>query len=300
MADSSSMGPVVRAWAERGGWLEVDGHRIFVLDQPAASEAAAALLVLHGFPSSSFDWRHVLSRLAARRRVVLLDFLGFGLSDKPDRPYSMRLQADIASTVVDRLGLREVALVTHDVGDTVGGELLARSLEGTLPFDIVRRVITNGSIYMDLVQLSAGQLFLLSLPDEALPADRPAEEWRDAYLGGLAGTFAPSRQPNEEEMAAQWELAARDGGYRLLPRLIRYIEERRAEESRFTGAIEAHPSPLDIVWGAVDPIAVHAMATRLRDARPDARLTTLDDVGHYPMVEDPERFADAVVGYLDT
>jgi pimeloyl-ACP methyl ester carboxylesterase len=151
-----------------------------------------------------------------------------------------------------------------------------------------------------MAQLSPGQLFLLDLPDEMLPTDRPADDWRDGYCAGLAATFAPARQPSAPEMDAQWELAVRDDGYRLLPRLIRYIEERRAEESRFTGAIESHPSPLDIVWGELDPIAVHPMALRLREARPDARLTTLDDVGHYPMVEDPERFAEAVIGYLDT
>jgi pimeloyl-ACP methyl ester carboxylesterase len=161
-------------------------------------------------------------------------------------------------------------------------------------------VITNGSIYIAMAQLSAGQQLLLSLPDEAPPADQPPEQWRDGYCSGLAGTFAPARQPSQEELDAQWELSARDGGYRLLPRLIRYIEERRAEESRFTGAIETHPSPLDIVWGELDPIAVHPMALRLADARPDARLTTLDGVGHYPMIEDPERFGAAVAAYLDT
>jgi pimeloyl-ACP methyl ester carboxylesterase len=299
MAGSPGAAAAVQAWADRGRWVDAAGHRVFVLDQPAADEQAVPVLVLHGFPSSSFDWRHVLPALSARRRVVLLDFLGFGLSDKPDRPYSMRLQADITSAVVEQLGLAEVALLSHDVGDTVGGELLARSLDGTLPFEVVRRVITNGSIYMDLVQLSDGQKFLLTLPDEALPLDRPADDWKDAWCGGVAGTFSSSHQPSADEMDAQWELAARDDGYRLLPRLIRYIEERRAEESRFTGAIQQHPSPLDIVWGQVDPIAVYPMALRLQEARPDARLTTLDDIGHYPMVEDPERFGSAVVGYLD-
>jgi pimeloyl-ACP methyl ester carboxylesterase len=80
----------------------------------------------------------------------------------------------------------------------------------------------------------------------------------------------------------------------MLPRLIRYIEERRRHEARFTGAIEEHPSPLGIVWGLDDPIAVASMADRLHAARPDARVSLLDDVGHYPMIEAPERFATAV------
>ena len=61
-----------------------------------------------------------------------------------------------------------------------------------------------------------------------------------------------------------------DDGHLMLPRLIRYIEERRANERRFTGAIETDPSPLHIVWGLDDPIAVPSMVDTLVAARPDA------------------------------
>ena len=91
------------------------------------------------------------------------------------------------------LGLDEVALLTHDMGDTVGGELLARSLEGTLGFGIGRRVITNGSIYLAMAQLTVGQQALLAAPDEMLPADRTADDWKPGFTAGLAGTFAPAR-----------------------------------------------------------------------------------------------------------
>jgi pimeloyl-ACP methyl ester carboxylesterase len=289
----------VERWAERGKRMDVGGHRLFVIDQAAARDEAEPLLVLHGFPSCSFDWRHVLGQLAERRRVILLDFLGFGLSDKPDTRYGIRLQADLAQQVVLGLGLNQVSLLTHDMGDTIGGELLARSLDGTLGFGIARRVVTNGSIYLAMAQLTAGQLALLSLPDELLPDDRPAADWKPGFTAGLASTFAPARQPSREELDAQWELMATDDGYRGLPRLIRYIEDRRVDEARFTGAIESHPSSLGIVWGELDPVAVHPMSLRLREARHDAPLTTLDGVGHYPMIEDSQRFAAAVLDYLD-
>jgi pimeloyl-ACP methyl ester carboxylesterase len=284
----------VREWEARGRRHLVDGRSVWVLDVPAeVDDGRDPLLVLHGFPSCSFDWHLVLDALRSRRRVVAVDFLGFGLSDKPDVHYSMRLQADVVEAVARELGLTSVALLTHDMGDTVGGELLARSLEGSLGFAVTRRVLTNGSIYIEMAHLSNGQQLLLSLDDA--PTDLVVAE---GFQAGLAGTFSPESSVDADELEAQWLFAARDGGHRMLPRTIRYIEERRAEERRFTGAIETHPSPLAVVWGADDPIAILAMTDVLQRARPDAKITVLDGVGHYPMLEAPHRFAQAVTAAL--
>jgi pimeloyl-ACP methyl ester carboxylesterase len=285
----------VREWETRGRRLTVDGRSIWVLDVAARFERPGVdpLLVLHGFPSCSFDWRHVLDDLRANRRVIAIDFLGFGLSDKPDLRYSMRLQADVVEGVARQLGLTSVALLTHDMGDTVGGELLARSLEGTLPFAVTRRVLTNGSIYIDMAHLTDGQQMLLSLADE--PTDLVAA---DGFKAGLAGTFVSPRAVAEDELEAQWLLAQRNGGNRLLARTIRYIEDRRAEERRFTGAIETHPSPLSVIWGTQDAIAVVAMTDVLKRARPDASVQLLAEAAHYPMIESPRNFGAAIIAAL--
>jgi pimeloyl-ACP methyl ester carboxylesterase len=149
---------------------------------------------------------------------------------------------------------------------------------------------------MDLVQLSAGQQLLLAMPDEPLaPESAPNEE---LFRASLAATFAPSTQPAPEELAAQWRLLEREGGNRILPRLIRYVEERRAHEPRWTGAIERHPAPVTIVWGDADPIAVFAMAQRLAEQRPDAKLERLEGIGHYLMIEAPERVRAALSAAL--
>jgi pimeloyl-ACP methyl ester carboxylesterase len=292
----------VADWAARGRVLSLPGGDVWVLDQPATHEAGLdPVLVLHGFPTCSFDWRHVLPALSRRRRVVLFDFPGFGLSDKPDQRYSLRRQADVAEAVCAALGLDRLALVTHDMGDSIGGELLARDLEGDLGIEITRRVLANGSVYLELAQLTPGQLLLLDLPDVRLDPPPPGAPPDDgaAMRAALAATFSPDSPPDPGELAAQWALIARGGGHRLLPRTIRYIEDRRAEEARFTGAIERHPSPLAVVWGDRDPIAVVAMVDRLHGRRSDAQVAVLDGVGHYPMIEDPARFAAATVGFLD-
>jgi pimeloyl-ACP methyl ester carboxylesterase len=289
-----------REWKERGRYVDVDGRRVFTLDVPAQKESGAdPVLVLHGFPTCSFDWRHVLPALSADRRVVLLDFPGFGLSDKPDVRYGIRLYADTAQAVVAALGGERFALLTHDMGDTVGGELLARDLEGALPFSIGRRVLTNGSIYIEMAQLTPGQQMLLGLADERVDIATFGLDPRDGFRNGVAATFSPAHPASDDELDAQWELTAHELGHTLLARTIRYIEDRRAEEARFTGAIERHPTPLGVIWGDLDPVAVYAMTDRLLAARPDATRVTLNGVGHYPMVEAPLEFASAARDLLD-
>jgi pimeloyl-ACP methyl ester carboxylesterase len=271
----------------------VRGRRVFVVDRgPTESNSPAGdpVLVLHGFPTSSHDWHRVLDPLARRHRVVLLDMLGYGLSDKPDQRYSLFEQADVVEALARDLELGEVALLTHDMGDSVGGEILARSLDRTLSFGVTRRVLSNGSIYIDMAHLTDGQQLLLSLPDERL-ADGLG---RDALADALRGTFAPGSAVPDDDVETAAELIVRGGGDRLLPRTIRYVEERREHEGRWTGAIERHPAPLTIVWGDLDPIAVWPMAERLHGGRPDATLVRLRGVGHYPMLEAPDAFTSAV------
>jgi pimeloyl-ACP methyl ester carboxylesterase len=288
-------------WQALGSVESVAGEDVFVVDVvPDHDVDVPPLLVLHGFPTSTIDYAGVLSELGAQRRVVMLDFPGFGLSAKPDRAYSLFGQADVVEAVVAAHGLANVDLLSHDMGDSVAGELLARDLDGELGFGIERRVLTNGSIYLAQAHLTDGQQFLAALPDEALPDDTAPDV--DALDAALTATLAPpeseSSQPDPVHVRAAAELVARNGGNRLLPRLIRYIEERREHEDRWTGAIELHPAPLTIVWGDADPIAVWPMTDELLQRRPDAQRVRLEGVGHYPMLEAPAAYTSAVLSGL--
>src|SRR5919197_4840150 len=128
---SAPLTPRVEAWRAGGEQVDVHGWRLFLRSSPGAGQP---LLFLHGFPSSSYDWRLVLDRLGDRA-TTCFDFLGFGLSEKPpDHGYSLFEQADLVEGVVRRLDADEVTLVAHDMGTSVTTELLARDIEGRLPF----------------------------------------------------------------------------------------------------------------------------------------------------------------------
>ena len=98
-------------WNDQGAYTLTDMGEVFFLEVPADEENDLdPVLVIHGYPTCSYDWRHVIPALARRRHVVAVDLPGFGLSEKPDMRYSVRGYADAVETVVTLLGLPSVAL----------------------------------------------------------------------------------------------------------------------------------------------------------------------------------------------
>src|SRR2546422_1154668 len=282
----------IEQWRSRGRLVEVEGRAIFAtLD----GDGPRTVLLLHGFPGSSFDWRRVIPLLAPHARVVAFDFLGYGLSDKPlDARYSLFEHADLTEGLARALEVEGCLLVTHDRGNTVAAELLRRTEEGRLELRVEGVILTNGSIFDEQAERSPGQRFLLSMPDEPLPMPLPLE----ALVPGLAVTFSKEHQPSREDLEAMLWLVGHREGDRLLPRLIRHVEERRLNQERWTTGLVDFPGPITALWGEQDLVAVVEMARRLGRLRPGTEIQTWPDVGHWPALEVPDRLAEAILGRL--
>lgn len=281
-----SLPRAVLDWRDRGRTISWRGHEIFLSEAGSGSP----VLYLHGFPGSSFDWREVIGRVAAERRCVSFDFLGYGLSGKPfDQAFSLFEQADLAIAVAEAAGIERCTLAAHDMGDTVTAELLCRQNAGELPFAIDEVFLTNGSIFIDMAGLTDGQKLMLSLPDEPLPEVLPAE----LLAASLTETFPPGQAP-ADEIASMVALLRHQEGDRLLPRLIRYVEERRANQTRWTAGFVDFPGPLTALWGELDTIAVPEMARRLAELRPRTIVQIWPDTGHWPSIEAPDQVVQAL------
>ena len=290
----TSLPTAVLAWREQGRYLEIGGAAIFVREA-GADTGEPAIVILHGFPGSSYDWAGVVPLLARHRRVICFDLLGYGLSAKPpDASYSLFWFADLTEAVLARLGVTRCVLVSHDLGDTVAAELLHRHNAGTLSFGVERAILTNGSIFIDMARLTRGQKLALALPGRALPF--PLPRW--LLRRSLAESFAPDAPPPEGAVAGLSALVRHHGGARLIPKQIRYLRERRAHQPRWTAALVDFPGPLTAMWGERDPIAVIGMPRRLAELRPGTELVIWPDVGHWPSIEAPERVAEAIIERL--
>ncbi|OBK78814.1 hypothetical protein A5651_02090 [Mycobacterium sp. 1274761.0] len=252
------------------------------------------ILLLHGYPSSSFDYRSVVPRLEGRAWLTL-DFLGFGLSDKP-RPhrYSLFEQADIVQQVVADAGGGPVQLIAHDMGTSVATELFARDTDGRLPFELQRAVITNGSVILERASLRPSQK-LLRGPLGPLIARFVN---RGGFIRGFGRLFSDDHPLSAVEAEAQWALLSYNDGAAIAHLLISYLEERVKHAARWHGAVRDWPKPLSFLWGLRDPVATAAVLDGLRELRPHAEVIELAGVGHYPQVEVPDEFARGALRLL--
>ena len=282
----------VREWRAGGGLVGTGAGSVFVRSGPARGEQRGrgpTVLLLHGFPSSSYDFREVTGRLGDYGWLTL-DFLGFGLSDKPRaHRYSLFEQADIVEEVVRAAGADDapVVLVAHDMGTSVATELMARDLSGVLTFDLRAAVLTNGSVILERASLRPIQKVLRG------PAGPLAARLTSArgFARGFSRLFSREHPLSAREAEAQWALLSRQHGDRILHLLSGYLDERVRFAPRWHGAVRDWPKKLGFLWGTGDPVATTDVLAGLRELRPTAEVIELLGIGHYPQIEVPEAFA---------
>jgi pimeloyl-ACP methyl ester carboxylesterase len=243
-----------------------------------------SMTLLHGLPSSSHEWHKLTPALATEHRLLVPDLLGFGASAKPaDHRYSLFEQADLVEALWRRQGVRSTVLVAHDYAATIAQELLARRSEARLDVTLERVHLSNAGLYPDLHRPEPIQTALLD-PEQGprLVAQLTEEQW----LAALRPTFAPHYDA-AQDARDMWREVTHGGN--VLHRLMHYMPERRENAERWVGALETTDVPLSFAWGMLDPISGAHMAERIRQRRPDAPFVALDDVGHWPVLEAPDR-----------
>jgi pimeloyl-ACP methyl ester carboxylesterase len=282
----------VESWRQEGTVEDVLGRQLFVHRQEG--DAAPLLLFLHGFPSSSYDWRPLLELRRDKGEATLaFDCLGFGLSEKPrDHTYTLAWQADAAEELVRRAGSPPVFLVGHDMGTSVATELMARDLRGELGMHLTGAMLFNGSMLLHLAKPTVGQQLLRGRFGPAFARLTSERSFR-AQFGRV---FSPDHPLSPEEAADQWSLIAHEGGQRIAHKTINYMAERERFTDRWHGAIRDWPGTLTLAWGMQDPVARTAVLDGLRTLRPGVPTIELPDAAHYPQIEQPE----AISAALDT
>jgi pimeloyl-ACP methyl ester carboxylesterase len=289
--------PRLEQWFTGGHSFAFCGHEIFFRDS-AGPARVPVLLLLHGFPTSSFDWHLQWEPLAKRFRVVALDMLGFGFSAKPpDVHYSIGTQADCCEELLLRLGITEAHLLAHDYGDTVAQELLARLIDrtqaGRAGLQIRSVCLLNGGLFPEAHRALLIQKLLASKLGPVVARFMSPRGFRKRF----AAIFGPNTKPTAEELSEYWAVISERGGVQRFPKLIGYIAERRQYRERWVGALCRSNVPIRFINGVGDPISGGHMARRYRELIPQPDVVELAGIGHYPQVEAPDAVLNAFLEF---
>jgi pimeloyl-ACP methyl ester carboxylesterase len=248
------------------------------------------LLLLHGFPTWSYDYADVADDLARDHDVITMDFLGYGASDKPNPyDYSVAESADVVEDLAAHLRVESVRLVIHDYGGIVGQELLDRALAGRLGFTIESVVILNcGIVYSAYRPTRLQKLLALPVVGKLIAGQVNSSRVRS----GLDAVRGP--KISDAEFDELWFGISRDGGHRLAHLLVKYNVERASHHRRWEAALAGWDGPLLLVWGMVDPVSGrHVLAEAVKQL-PRARVIELPGIGHFPQSEAPQAVSAAV------
>lgn len=283
------------SWRRRGKRVQLLDHEIFCIDEPAKEVHSGTILLIHGFPTSSWDWWKLWPELNRRYRLVAMDLLGFGFSAKPtSHDYRILEQADLCEALVAELSLERFHVLAHDYGDTVAQEMLARQNTGNGHGHWLSCLFLNGGLFPEthrpvlaqkLLKSPAGFLFRHALTKGSL------RKSFDKIFG--------DQKASPAEIDAFYALFDRDGGRRNVHRLIHYMTDRIHHRERWVDALRHACCPIGLINGSLDPVSGDHMVQRFTEVVGDEHfIHRLPRVGHYPQVEAPEAVLTAYSEFL--
>ena len=287
---------LARDWYQGGDYFEWtsttednNAAKVNVFYRTWGDESKPKLVLIHGFPNSSFDYYKMIPYLAGEYHIAALDFPGSGFSDKPLDGYNYMLaeNAEIVDHFVrEVVGFDDFALFTHDRGVSIGLAFLGNYLDNPSPgYTVNYHFLSNSGMFLPLANLVPFQLTLL----DADAGERMIQ----------ARSAQPRRTEGEPESLAFSDIFAFNQGNISLLYVGRYLLERQVNETRWLENLLRSPVPVAYLWGLTDnvnPIRIpnHVWDTYLNDREVESSFWILPTAGHYPQRDNPEEVAKIV------
>lgn len=281
-------------WKEKGNFVTIDDKKIFVIDE---GDKPGTLVILHGYPTSSYDYYRVIPELSHYFRIIIHDHLGFGFSDKPDSlTYSLIDQADIALKLWSKLGLKSVTILAHDYGTSIAKEILARKNHNLIPLRINKMYLCSSSMRLEHLHLRNVDKLL---------KDRKLGK----YISRLTsyGYRKIKRKFKKENINYQlqkdydikdmWNQMDSTEGQKEVHFLSNFINERYTFWHRWTNALKETQVPVKIFWEKTDPVAIKEIAIVLATENENKYLVWIENVRHYSILETPNSWIKLVFDY---
>jgi pimeloyl-ACP methyl ester carboxylesterase len=289
-------------WKSAGQYFDYLGFDVFYRIQGSGP----TLLLIHGYPFNSWDWAPVWDRLTDRFTVIAPDMLGMGFSDKPAKyEYTVHDHADMHEALLSDLGVGSAHILAHDLGDSVGQEMLARHEYGQQAYGALRiESITwlNGGLFNEaytprLMQkaLSRTPLGDMLSPLQATPVSRRLIE------STLNELFGPETKPTRRMLDLFHQILEYNDGGRVTHKVGRFVSDRYPHRNRWVRAMRQTDIPMRLIDGPIDPNSGRHMAQRYREVIPNPDVVMLDDkIGHWPQIEAPDAVLENFLAHVES
>jgi len=273
-------------WRAGGAYFLHRGFCVFWRED--GDRDAPALLAIHGFPCSSADWRRICPTLAARYRVLTIDMIGFGFSDKPFRyRYGVADQADLCDEFLALRLTTEYHIIAQGAGVGVAQELVVRSLESQKRPRLLSVCFLNGGMLPHRLSMFRG---LRWAPEPVLSLMTT----KRSLSRVIVTLFGPRAPPDRTTLEEAWTLATQTNGRQIIHKLVRFACECAEPLERRLHALKRVQTPVKLIEGVLDPLLDGQMGTIYRDWTGRLSVTTLPEIGRYPQIQAPREVAEAL------
>lgn len=275
------MSAILKQWFLNGKFFPYQQYELFYREEGKGE----TVVLIHGYPTSSLDWKKVWPSFAAHYQIIALDLLGFGFSDKPaGHVYSVMDHADMLEALFQHLDLKSVHLVAHDLGVGIAQELLARRMRDPALPAIASVVFMNGGLFAEVYRPRFIQKLFASAIGPWIAPKIP----KSAFKKAMRNMFGVNSQPGEDELDIWFEQLEYKDGRHALYGLNKAILDRAVYRERLVAPLQQNLVPMLLLNGTDDPNSGAHMAQRYREVVPYAQVIELAGIGHWPMWEAPE------------
>jgi pimeloyl-ACP methyl ester carboxylesterase len=292
------------SWLDAGAYFDYLGFDIFY----RVEGSGPPLLLIHGYPFNSFDWEPIWPTLTRRFTVIAPDMMGMGFSAKPVAyEYSVHDHADMHEALLAHLAIGNAHILAHDIGDSVGQELLARYEFGQNAYgapNIESITWLNGGMFVETYRPRAAQKLMSQTPlgDILSPLhSSPLSGLSHRLLEPtLREMFGPNTKPTRHMMNVFNQILDYNDGRRVLHKVGRFINDRYTYRNRWVRAMRQTKVPMRLIDGPIDPNSGAHMARRYAELIPEPDVVMLaDDIGHWPQLEAPDAVLTHFLAHID-
>ena len=292
-------------WKAAGQFFDYLGFDIFYRVAGRPLVEGPTLLLIHEYPFNSFDWSLIWPTLTERFTVIAPDMIGMGFSDKPVAyEYSVHDHADMHEALLEHLNVESCHVLAHDLGDSVGQELLARHefddwSYRALQFESITWL--NGGMFHEAYTPRPVQKLMSRTPlGDIMSHVQGTPLSRRLLEPTLNEMFGPNTKPSRRMMNQFHQILDYNDGSRVTHQVGRFLNDRYVHRNRWVRAMRQTGVPMRLIDGPIDPNSGRHMADRYREVIPNADVVMLaDDIAHWPQLEAPDAVLEHFLAHVD-